>query len=119
MRLPVRRCALPLTVVQPLAVTSRYTGEVATAAMGWCSVALEVANEHPSAVLTISDVEVHVGETTRAGARTSQRFTAPGSRGGSGKAGRVRRRGVSGGGASAPLEVGPIITCAVHFSSAL
>ncbi|CAM9587883.1 unnamed protein product [Ectocarpus sp. 6 AP-2014] len=110
-RLPVRRCFLPLRVVQPITVTSRScpsTSSPATAAaaaaaasggafagaIGRCLVALEVRNDHPAAAITVHDVEVHVDATARCGDRSSSRgFSAPGKAGGGGG-------GVGGGGAA-------------------
>ncbi|CAN0098327.1 unnamed protein product, partial [Hapterophycus canaliculatus] len=133
-RFPVRRCFLPLRVVQPITVTSRScpcsspsSSSAAAAAaaascsafagaIGRCLVAVEVRNDHPSANVTLHDVEVHVDATARCGERASSRgFSAPGKavNGGVGGGGsRVgvgeRTRKMSGavlkGGKSAPLE---------------
>lgn len=136
-RLPVRRCFLPLRVVQPITVTSRSCpsfsssgggGEASggnfAGAIGRCLVALEVRNDHPVATVTVHDVEVHVDATARCGERaSSQGFSAPGkagggtggSGGGGGGKGSGRRKMSGGGlkgGASAPLEVCLACSCA-------
>lgn len=70
--------------------------------------ALEVRNDHPSAMVTLHDVEAHVQGTARSGDKASQRFVAPGN---NRVGGRLRRRsgsvgvGTGGGSSSAPLEV--------------
>lgn len=120
-RFPVKRCILPLCVVQPIAVTSTSSSPTPypspSLALGRCLVALEVRNEHPSATVTLHDIEAHVDGTARSEERASERSIAPG-RG----AGRFRRRGRGGGrregagrlvdgrgiGSSAPLEVSPV-----------
>ncbi|CAM9498807.1 unnamed protein product [Ectocarpus sp. 4 AP-2014] len=104
-RLPVRRCFLPLRVVQPITVTSRScpstsspaaaaaaaaaaSGGAFAGAIGRCLVALEVRNDHPAAAITVHDVEVHVDATARCGDRSSSRgFSAPGKAGGGGGGG--------------------------------
>ena len=108
-RLPVRRCLLPLRVVQPITVTSRSCPSSSSSsspaasgggggnfagAIGRCLVALEVRNDHPVATVTVHDVEVHVDATARCGERASALgFSAPGKAGGGGSGG-----GVGGGG---------------------
>ncbi|CAM9829930.1 unnamed protein product, partial [Sphacelaria rigidula] len=120
-RLPVKRCTLPIQVVQPVTVTSRCcpyspttTATASAPAAGSCAlglerclVALEVRNDHPSAMVTLHDVEAHVQGTARSGDKASQRFVAPGN---NRVGGRLRRRsgsvgvGTGGGSSSAPLE---------------
>ncbi|CAM9426867.1 unnamed protein product [Pylaiella littoralis] len=105
-RLPVRRCFVPLRVVQPITVTSRSCppspspiaapgGSGAFAgAIGRCLVALEIRNDHPVAAVTVHDVEVHVDATARCGERASSKgFSAPGKAGGGGEGGGRGRRG--------------------------
>lgn len=115
-RLPVRRCFLPLRVVQPITVTSRScpcsspsssspsagpgSCSAFAGAIGRCLVAIEVRNDHPAATVTLHDVEVHVDATARCGERaSSQGFSAPGksaSGGGGGGGGGSGRVGVGG-----------------------
>ncbi|CAM9629920.1 unnamed protein product [Ectocarpus sp. 12 AP-2014] len=115
-RLPVRRCFLPLRVVQPITVTSRScpsasspaaaaaaaaaaSGGAFAGAIGRCLVALEVRNDHPAAAITVHDVEVHVDATARCGDRSSSRgFSAPGKAGGGGGGGGGGGAGGGGGG---------------------
>ncbi|CAM9950971.1 unnamed protein product, partial [Laminaria digitata] len=122
-RLPVKRCFVPMSVVQPIAITSRScpsscplpspSSAVSFAGgIGRCLVSIEARNAHPTARVTIHDVEAHVDATARCGERASSLgFSAPGKagRGGGGRGGGGSRRRMAGGaprGGSPPGGVG-------------